>query len=83
MARIVYSGKIDSDFEGFDDHAIFKMSNADRAKTTVKSYSKSSRYDIMVGKNRRTEKARDGIYRRNEPGPDLVCKSGRNDTGRQ
>ena len=27
MARIVYSGKIDSDFEGFDDHAIFKMSN--------------------------------------------------------
>ena len=27
MARIIYSGKIESDFEGFDDNAVFKMSN--------------------------------------------------------
>lgn len=27
MANIIYSGKIDSDFEGFDDNQIFKMSN--------------------------------------------------------
>lgn len=27
MPRIIYSGRIDSDFEGFDDKAIFKMCN--------------------------------------------------------
>lgn len=28
MAKIVFSGKIDADFEGVDDRAIFKMSNS-------------------------------------------------------
>ena len=27
MSRIVFRGRIDSDFEGFDDNAIFKMDN--------------------------------------------------------
>lgn len=27
MVRIIFKGKIDSEFEGFDDDAIFKMSN--------------------------------------------------------
>ena len=27
MSQIIFRGKIDSDFEGFDDNAIFKMSD--------------------------------------------------------
>ncbi len=27
MSRVIYKGKIESDFNGFDDNAVFKMSN--------------------------------------------------------